>query len=416
MNCFLVFILIILIGTYFLEILVDILNVRHIQTNLPLEFKGFYDAEKYSQSQKYLQDNTRFGIIKSSVIVPAAIAFMLLGGFNAVDHLARSVCGGSITAGLVFTGVLIFASEILGLPFSIYQTFVIEEKYGFNRTTLKTFILDVLKSWLLIVIIGGVVLSAVIWFFEKTGQWAWLICWAVLTLFQLFIIFIAPVVIMPIFNKFAPLEDGDLKKAIEDYAASQNFKMRGVFKMDGSRRSTKSNAFFTGLGKFRRIVLFDTLIEKHSVNELVCILAHEMGHYQKGHILKSLFVAILSTGLMFFMLSLFINNRQLFDAFRMEHTSVYASLIFFGFLYAPVEMILSIFKNTLSRAHEYAADAYAVLTLKKPEAMISALKKLTVENLSNLTPHPLKVILEYSHPPVLERIKSIRGITVYPEN
>jgi len=416
MNHYLVFILIILIGTYFLEILVDILNVRHIQTGLPLEFKGFYDAEKYSQSQRYLQDNTRFGIIKSSVIVPATIAFMLLGGFNAVDHLARSICGGSITTGLVFTGVLIFASEILGLPFSIYQTFVIEEKYGFNQTTLKTFILDVLKSWLLIVIIGGVVLSAVIWFFEKTGQWAWLICWAAITLFQLFIMFVAPVVIMPLFNKFVPLEDGNLKKAIEDYAASQNFKMRGVFKMDGSKRSTKSNAFFTGLGKFRRIVLFDTLIAKHSVDELVCILAHEMGHYKKGHILKTLLVSILSTGMMFFMLSLFINNRQLFEAFRMEHTSIYASLIFFGFLYAPVEIILSIFKNMLSRAHEYAADAYAVLTREKPAAMIGALKKLTVENLSNLNPHPLKVILEYSHPPVLDRIKAIRGITVSPEN
>jgi STE24 endopeptidase len=217
---------------------------------------------------------------------------------------------------------------------------------------------------------------------------------------------------MPFFNKFDPLEEGILKKAIEDYANSQDFKMKGVFKMDGSKRSTKTNAFFTGFGNSRRIVLFDTLIERHSAEELVSILAHEMGHYKKRHIVKSIVLAILTTGLMFYVLSLFINNTELFAAFRMQETSIYASLFFFGFLYTPIDMIFSIFGNILSRGHEYKADAYAVESYKKPESMIITLKKLSTDNLSNLTPHPLKVFLSYSHPPVLKRIQAIRRVAM----
>ncbi|HIJ21259.1 MAG TPA: M48 family metallopeptidase, partial [Deltaproteobacteria bacterium] len=235
-------------------------------------------------------------------------------------------------------------------------------------------------------------------------------CWIALTLFQLFLLFIAPVVIMPIFNKFVPLEEGELKTAIREYAEEQGFKMKGIFSMDGSKRSTKSNAFFTGFGRFRRIVLFDTLIEKHSVDELVSILAHEIGHYRKKHIFKSVLISILTTGLMFFILSLFINNKDLFAAFQMQETSIYASLFFFGFLYAPIETVVGILGNILSRRHEYEADAYAIKTTHKPQAMITALKKLSVDNLSNLTPHPLKVFLGYSHPPVLERIRAIDHI------
>lgn len=225
---------------------------------------------------------------------------------------------------------------------------------------------------------------------------------------QIVLTFFAPVVILPLFNKFYPLEDGELKTAIENYARSQNFRMKGVFRMDASKRSTKTNAFFTGFGRFRRILLFDTLIEKHSVDELVSILAHEMGHYKKKHIFKSVLMSIMTTGLMFFLISFFINNKGLFSAFKMQTTSIYASLIFFAFLYAPINVVVSIFSKMLSRRREYEADAYAVGTYRKPGSMISALKKLTVENLANLTPHPLKVFLTYSHPPVLERIRAIR--------
>ena len=410
MNFYLLFILTILIGSYVLEVLVEILNIKNLKTDLPEEFAGYYDAENYQKSQQYLKENTWFGIITETVFIPLTIAFILLGGFNYVDSLARSFNLGAIPTGLIFAGILLLLSQIIHIPFSAYATFVIEEKYGFNRTTVKTFLMDILKSWLLMAVIGGTVFSIVLWFFEKTGTWAWLYCWGAMIIIQLFLSFIAPVVIMPIFNKFYPLEESELKSTIEDYARAQRFKLKGVFKMDASKRSSKSNAFFTGFGKFRRIVLFDTLIAKHTVDELVSVLAHEMGHYKKKHIITSMIISILTTGLMFFILSLFLNNTGLFAAFKMENTSLYASLLFFGFLYAPIEMVLAIFGNMLSRSHEYAADAYAATTYRKPEAMIAALKKLSVDNLSNLTPHSLKVFLSYSHPPVLERIKALRNL------
>jgi len=409
MNAFLIIILFILVGDYVLGLVVDVLNVKHLKTDLPGAFSGYYDGEKYRKSQQYLKENTRFELITGSISTPAVIAFILLGGFNWVDQWSRSFHWGPIVTGLIFAAILLFGSQILSLPFSIYSTFVIEEKYGFNKTTPGTFVLDILKGWLLVIIIGAPVFSAILWFFEKTGPMAWAYCWGALTVIQVFLMFIAPVVIMPIFNKFVPLEEGELKSAIEDYAKKQQFKMKGVFSMDGSKRSTKSNAFFTGFGRFRRIVLFDTLISKHTTEELVSILAHEMGHYKKKHILKSIIISILSTGLMFYILSIFMNNPALFAAFQMEHISIYAGLFFFGFLYAPIDMILSIFGNMLSRHHEYEADAWAVRTYQRPQSMIAALKKLSVDNLSNLTPHPLKVFLSYSHPPVLERIRAIQG-------
>ncbi len=409
MNVYLVIILAILIGDYLLNLIIEKLNIRHLKTDLPGEFQGYYDADKYKQGQNYLKENTRFEIIIETISLAIILTFILAGGFNLVDRWARNFHLGPIPTGLIFAGVLLLAFQIIHLPFSVYHTFFIEEKYGFNRTTVKTFILDILKSWLLTVLIGGAVFAGILWFFGKAGNLAWLYSWIAITLFQIFLLFIAPVVIMPLFNKFIPLEEGELKKAIEDYAESQDFKMKGVFKMDGSKRSTKSNAFFTGFGKFRRIVLFDTLIERHAVNELVSVLGHEMGHYKKKHILKSMLISILTTGLMFFILSLFINNRGLFSAFQMEKTSIYASLFFFAFLYVPISMIFSILANVLSRKHEYEADAYVVATYRQPEAMITALKKLSVDNLSNLTPHPLKVFLQYSHPPILERVQAIRS-------
>ncbi len=410
MNFYLLFILFVLIGSFLLDTIIDILNIRHISTTLPEEFEGYYDAEKYTKSQAYLTDSTRFGQITESLTLCVTLLFIILGGFNLIDQFARSFGYGDITTGLIFTGLLMFASQLLNIPFSAYATFVIEEKFGFNRTTVKTFLLDIIKGWLLTAIIGSIILALVLWFFDKTGSLAWLYCWGALTFIQIFIMFIAPVVIMPLFNKFIPMEEGELKSAIQQYAEQQQFKMKGLFTIDGSRRSSKSNAFFTGFGRFRRIALFDTLIEKHTTDELVSIVGHEVGHYKKKHILQHLIVSVFTSGFMFYILSLFINNRSLFDAFSMEQTSIYASLLFFGFLYTPIEMIISIFSSMLSRKNEYEADRFAVDTCRNPEAMITALKKLSVDNLSNLTPHPLKVFFSYSHPPVLERIKHIREL------
>lgn len=410
MNTYLAVILFILIGEYLFNLIVELLNIKNLKTTLPDAFADFYDSEKYEQSQKYLKETTSFELFTDTIMTFLTISFILAGGFNIIDRFSRNFGFGEIFTGLIFVGSVMLIMQIINIPLSAYSTFHIEEKYGFNKTTLKTFILDILKSWLLTIILGGIVFSVILWFFGKTGEFAWLYCWAAVTVFQVFIMFLAPVVIMPLFNKFTPIKDCELKTTLEAYARKESFKIKGIFTMDGSKRSTKANAFFTGFGKFRRIVLFDTLIEKHSIDELVSILAHEIGHYKKKHILVHLLISIITSGIMFFILSFFLNNPGLFAAFKMEHKSIYASLLFFGFLYAPIAMIISIFSNILSRKNEYQADEYSVKTYKKPDAMILALKKLSVDNLSNLTPHPFKVFLSYSHPPVLERIKSIRKL------
>ena len=409
MNIYLLAVLVIVIAGYLLELIAETLNVRSASAVLPGEFKGYYDADRYKRSQGYLKENTRFALIKAIIFTAIILAFILVGGFNFVDRIARGFALGPLLTGLIFAGLLMLASQLFNIPFSIYHTFVIEEKFGFNKTSVKTFILDILKNWILGAVIGGIIFSVILWFFAKAADMAWFYCWMAMIAFQLFLVFIAPVVILPLFNKFTPLENGALKSTIEQYADSVKFKLKGIFKIDASRRSTKSNAYFTGLGKYKRIALFDTLIEKHSVDELVSVLAHEVGHYKKKHILKGMAISIITTGIMFYILSFFINNKGLFAAFKMDNLSIYASLFFFGFLYTPISMVFSLLTNFISRRHEYEADAFAVSTYKKPQAFIAALKRMSVDNLSNLTPHPLKVFLEYSHPPILKRIQALRG-------
>ncbi|XCN71483.1 MAG: M48 family metallopeptidase [Candidatus Electrothrix aestuarii] len=411
MNPYLVFILTVLVASYFLDLVVSFLEIRSLQPELPAEFKDVYDEEKYRKSQEYTRVTTRFSLIQDTITLVVTLLFILAGGFNTVDLLARSVGWGSISTGLLFTGMVILLSFVLGLPFSLYSTFVIEERFGFNKTTVKTFFLDLLKGVLLAILIGGPLLAAVLWFFEITGTLAWIYCWLAVTLFTFILQFLAPVLIMPLFNKFTPLEDGELKEGITEYAAQQDFAIQGIYTMDGSKRSTRLNAFFTGFGRFRRIVFFDTLVEKLLPQEIIAVLAHEMGHFKQKHILKMMGLSILQTGLMFYILSLFLGNAQLFAAFGMEHISVYAGLIFFGFLYTPVSMLLSIFFHIYSRKNEYQADAWAVeTTADQGEGLINGLKKLSVHNLSNLTPHPFNVFIHYSHPPVLQRIQAIRGL------
>ncbi len=408
MNGYLIFILALLVFNWLLSLIVETLNVRNVSTEIPAEFQGIYDAEKYAKSQRYLRENTRFGQIQAGIMLPLTIAFILLGGFKWINGIAQTAAPDSmIVQGLVFGGILVLLGQLVGLPFSIYDTFVIEERYGFNKTTPKTFVVDILKGLLLTVLLGAPIFALILWIFSAVAS-AWLWAWGALAVIQLFIMFIAPVVILPLFNKFTPLEDGELKTKIQEFAAAQKYTLSGIFKIDGSKRSTKSNAYFTGFGKTKRIALFDTLIEKHTTGELVGVLAHEIGHCKKGHIKKGIIISLASSLLMFFILSLFITKQGLYAAFGIEGTPLYAGIIFFGFLYAPISMILGLLGNILSRKHEYEADAFAAETTKQPGEMINALKKLSVDNLSNLTPHPLKVFLEYSHPPVLERIKALR--------
>ncbi len=410
MNAYLIFILFVLIGSFLLNTIVECLSIRHLQPVPPDEFTDTCDAQTYAVSQNYLRETTRFGIATDTIVTAVTVVFILAGGFSLADRIARSPGMGEIPTGMVFLGMLLLASHLLHIPFSAWQTFVIEEKYGFNTTTPRTFILDILKVWLLAALVGGAFFALIIWLFDSLGRGAWVLCWGALGAFQVLLLYCAPAVIMPLFNTFTPLADGPLKESIEAFSRSQRFKIKGIFTMDGSKRSSKSNAFFTGIGTFKRIVLFDTLVEKHSVDEILAVLAHETGHYKKKHVLQQLAVSLASGGLMLYVLSLFLNNRGLFDAFGVEHLSVYASLVFFGFLYAPLDMLLGIAVNALSRNNEYEADAFAVAAQGSGEPMISALKKLSVDNYANLTPHPLKVMLSYSHPPVMERIRHIRSI------
>ncbi len=407
MNLYLILIVGIILISYILDLTVSGLNLKSLDPRLPEEFADVFDDRRYARSQDYTRTTTRFGLIKGSIMTVLTLFFILMGGFNWVDGLARSVGVGTIGTGLLFTGILLIISGLVGLPFTVYGTFVIESRFDFNKTTAGTFMLDMVKGIVLTVLIGGPILAFILWFFEKGGDWAWFYSWMGIVLVTLVIQWIAPVVIMPWFNKFTPIEEGELKSAISDYAAKERFKIEGIYTMDGSKRSTKLNAFFTGFGRFRRIVFFDTLIEKLSTEEIIAVLAHEMGHYKRRHIFKMQFASILQMGILFFILSLFINNLGLFAAFKMNHVSVYASLIFFGFLYSPISTLLSVIFNIFSRRHEFQADLYARASTGQSKTLISALKKLSKSNLSNLTPHPLHVFLNYSHPPVLERIRAL---------
>ncbi len=409
MNIYAIIILCTIVVSYALDLFADILNLISLRGDLPDEFTGVYDAEAYRKSQEYTRVNTKFGFIISTFGLILILLFWFAGGFNYLDRIVRSWELHPIISGLVYIAVLVFLRLMLSLPFNVYDTFVIEERFGFNKKTPTIFLTDLLKMLALSLIIGGPLLAGVLIFFEYAGAYAWLYCWIVSTLAILFLQFITPTWIMPLFNKFTPLEEGELRESILAYAHRVNFPLENVFVMDGSKRSTKSNAFFTGFGKHKRIALFDTLTEKHSIAELVSILAHEIGHYKKRHILQNMALGIIHTGLMFFLLSIFLSHKGLFEAFYMEETSVYAGLIFFGMLFTPIELILSIFLQILSRKNEYEADRFAVETTENPETFVHALKSLSVHNLSNLTPHSFYVFLNYSHPPVLQRIQAIHN-------
>ena len=410
MNFIAVIILITLLTDFILHLSADYLNLKHLRDELPDGFKSIYDPAHYRKSQTYLRVKTRFGWITGSFSIVGVLLFWFLGGFNLLDLGVRSLALGALPTGLIYIGTLMLARTLVALPFSIYDAFVIEARFGFNKTTPKTFVLDLLKTLGLSVVLGGLVLSGVLAFFQYAGPHAWFYCWIGVSLFMLAMQYVAPTWIMPLFNNYTPLEEGPLREAIFSYADRIGFSLNNVLVMDGSRRSAKSNAYFTGFGRHKRIVLFDTLIEKHTVTELVSVLAHEMGHYKKRHILKMTVMGIVQMGLLFYLFSLFISYDKLFEAFYVDQPSIYAGLIFFGMLYAPLDFFIGFFTRRQSRKNEYAADRFAAETTIDPTSMIEALKKLSVNNLSNLTPHPFYVLLNYSHPPVLSRIEALERI------
>ena len=409
MNPFFFIILFALLIEYALGVVADLLNLKSLRPEPPPALEGVYQPEDYRKSQEYIRTNTRFALVTGTFSLVVLLSFWFAGGFDYLDQIVRSWGFVPILNGLFYIGILLIGYSLLRLPFSIYRTFVIEERFGFNRTTPRAFLADSIKSLSLTALLGAALLTGILALFDHGGHHAWIYCWVAVTVFSLVLQYVAPTWIMPLFNKFTPLEPGELKEAILSYARSVDFPIKNVFVMDGSKRSSKSNAFFTGFGRNKRIALFDTLIEKHTVPELVAVLAHEIGHHKKKHILQGTIINILHAGVLFFVLSIFLDSPGLYDAFYIEQQSVYSGILFFGLLYTPLEMVLSVIMHALSRKNEYEADRFAAETIQQPQHLIEALKKLHAGNLSNLMPHSFYVFLNYSHPPLLQRIRAILG-------
>ena len=398
-----------LLGEYLLSTISSILNMGSISPEIPHEFQDVYDGEKYASSQDYLKAQTRFGLFSGTFSLVLILVVIHSGLFGLLDQFVRYQTEHFILRGLFFFGIIFIVQDIINLPFSIYSTFVIEEKFGFNRTTPRTFVIDKLKAYALVSVLGSMITVPILYFFETFSSNGWWIAWSALTIFTIAIQPIFVHVIAPMFNKFTPLEEGDLRKAIDTYAKKVNFPIGRIDVMDGSKRSAHSNAYFSGLGKSRRIALFDTLLEKHTTEEIVSVVAHEVGHYKLKHIILGTILGIVETGIMLYVFNLIMSDKALFFIFGVGDVSVHAGLVFFAMLYAPVSMVTSILTTALSRKNEFDADAYSLKTTDDPEALISMLKGLSASNLSHLTPHPLKVFLAYSHPPVSQRIAAIRS-------
>ncbi len=405
-NLFYIIIAIIIIN-FIVDKVLDTLNAKHYDDQIPDELKDVYDESEYKKSQSYKTTNYKFGIWSSLFSIVLTLAFLLFDGFEYVDTIARSYSDNPILIALIFFGIIMIGSDVISTPFAYYQTFVIEEKFGFNKTTKKLFVLDKIKGLAMMAILGGGILALIIWFYQLTGTQFWLYAWGIVTLFTVFMNMFYSKLIVPLFNKQTPLEEGSLRDKISSYAKTVGFKLDKIFVIDGSKRSTKANAYFSGFGSEKRVTLYDTLINDLDEEEIVAVLAHEVGHYKKKHIIFNLVSSILLTGLTLYILSIFISNPLLSNALGVEISSFHVGLIAFGLLYSPISEITGLLMNHFSRKFEYQADDYAKSTYNA-ESLITSLKKLSKNSLSNLTPHKAYVFMHYSHPTLLERVRNLK--------
>lgn len=401
-----ILILAIIIAGFAFEQWLSYLNAGRLSNILPAELIGFYDEDTYARQQNYERVKSRFGLVSDVFSFLITISMLLFGGFAWVDSLVRTISDASILQAILFFGILAFASDMVSIPLDLYHIFVIEQRFGFNKTTPATYVLDKLKGWLLGVIIGGSLLALIVFIYEKSGEWFWILAWICISGFTLFISYFYTTLLVPVFNKLTPLPAGELRDAIEKTAANADFSLKDIRIMDGSKRSSRGNAYFSGFGHKKSIVLFDTLVNEHSVEELTAVLAHEIGHYKKKHVLKGLISGILQTGMLLFVLSIFLKSGLPSMALGASVASFHMSVIAFGILFSPVSLVLGIFFNSVSRKHEYEADRFAV-SLSEPGALQQALKRMSIKNLSNLTPHPWYVFVHYSHPALLQRLAAL---------
>jgi STE24 endopeptidase len=404
MHNFIFFLIIIIpVAGYLTERVLDYLNSGMWSESLPPQLKGICVEEEYRKTQLYQKDNKKLSFWSSTFNLILILGMIITGGFALLDTWVRGINSNLIIIALIFFGIIGFASDLINIPFSWYDSFVIEKKYGFNKMTFRTFVTDHLKSWFLAVLIGVPVLGLISWFYYKTGTWFWLYAWGLITAFSVFMNLFYSELIVPLFNKQMPLEEGSLRGKIEQFSNKTGFKLHDIYVIDGSKRSTKSNAYFSGFGPKKRIVLYDTLLKDFSEEQIVAVLAHEIGHYKKKHVLISLVTSIFMTGLMLFLFSLVVNNPLLSRALGTETASFHIGLIVFGILYSPLSMAIGLITNIISRKNEYAADKF-VKDNYIPEYLAEALKKLSVKNLSNMMPHPVYVFFHYSHPTLLQRL------------
>jgi len=392
------------------ETILEYLNAQRYNDAIPHELNDVFDATEYQKSQDYKKTNYKFGLLTSSFSLVLTLLFLFLGGFEWVDVIIRSYTENPILMALLFFGVIIIGSDIVTTPFSYYKTFVIEERFGFNTSTKKIFFMDKLKGWLMMILVGGLLLALIIWFFQWAGTNFWIYAWGLVTVFTVFMNLFYSKLIVPLFNKQNPLEEGSLKNKIQSYAKNVGFDLKNIYVIDGSKRSTKANAYFSGFGKEKRVTLYDTLIKDLEEDEIIAVLAHEVGHYKRNHIIFNLSTSILLTGVTLFILSIFINNPEISLAIGVSKASFHAALIGFGILYSPISEITGLAMNLLSRKFEYQADDYAKNTFAALP-LITSLKKLSKNSLSNLTPHPAYVFMHYSHPPLIARIHNLQQVT-----
>jgi STE24 endopeptidase len=399
-------ILIIPISGFIAERYLDHLNSLMWSESLPEKLKGVCDKDEYRKTQRYQKDNNRLSLWSASFNLIIILIMIIVGGFAFADSLARLLSSNSIIISLIFFGIIGFASDIINIPFGYYDTFVIEKKYGFNTMTLRTFITDHIKSWFITLLVGIPVLGLITWFYYKTGKNFWWYGWVLITIFSVFINLFYSELIVPLFNKQIPLPEGTLRTLIESFSQKTGFRLKNIFLIDGSKRSTKANAYFSGFGPKKRIVLYDTLQKELTEEEIVAVLAHEIGHYKKKHVLLNLIFSVITTGIMLFLLSVVVNSPSLSMALGSKNSSFHLGLIVFGILYSPLSLIIGLLTNYISRKNEFAADRFVKENFR-PEILADALKKLSVKNLSNMLPHPVYVFFHYSHPPLLQRLEEL---------
>ena len=391
------------IKDYFL----DYLNSKFFDKKIPENLNDIYDKEKYQKSQDYKKTLYKFGKISKAYSLTILLLFFFLDGFLLVDNFARSLFESELLISLSFFGIIFFGSDILNLPFSLYSIFIIEEKFGFNKTTFKIYFFDKLKSWFITILFGGGILSFIIFQFETVGKDFWIVAWVFITTISVLINGFYAQIIVPLFNKQTKLEEGNLKNDIEKYSKKVGFDLSNIFVIDGSKRSTKANAYFSGFGKQKRVTLYDTLLNKLNDNQIIAVIAHEIGHYKKNHIIFNLIFSTIQTGLMLYILSLLIYMPIFSEALGIQSHSFHIGLITFSILYTPISEIFSLIFNVFSRKFEYQADHYAKETFNSKH-LIEALKVLSKDSLSNLTPHPKYVWWHYSHPTLAQRIKHLQ--------